>query len=134
MAPHLTHRTALTVRGYELDSYGHVNNAVYIQYLEQARWEFIRETGIYDKLSANLLLLVITETQIRYMRELLLFDEFEIISSYEVKPPFIVFHQKIINMKTGLPAARATIKSVLVDKERIPQDIPSFIYQPLEKE
>ena len=28
------------VRGYELDSYGHVNNAVYVSYAEQARWKY----------------------------------------------------------------------------------------------
>ena len=29
----------IDVRGYELDSFGHVNNAVYLQWLEHARWE-----------------------------------------------------------------------------------------------
>ena len=32
----------LPVRGYEIDVYGHVNNAVYLQWLEQARWEWSR--------------------------------------------------------------------------------------------
>lgn len=27
------------VRGYEIDSLGHVNNAVYLQWMEHARWE-----------------------------------------------------------------------------------------------
>ncbi|MCK5738734.1 acyl-CoA thioesterase [bacterium] len=35
----------LTVRSYELDSFGHVNNAVYLQYLEFARGEFMRQLG-----------------------------------------------------------------------------------------
>jgi YbgC/YbaW family acyl-CoA thioester hydrolase len=30
------------VRGYEIDSWGHVNNAVYLQWLELARWELFR--------------------------------------------------------------------------------------------
>lgn len=29
----------ITVRGYEIDGWGHVNNAVYLQWLEHARWE-----------------------------------------------------------------------------------------------
>jgi len=33
----------LTVRYRDIDSYGHVNNAVYVTYLEQARVEYIRE-------------------------------------------------------------------------------------------
>lgn len=32
----------LPVRGYEIDVYGHVNNAVYLQWLEQARWDWSR--------------------------------------------------------------------------------------------
>ena len=33
-----TFKTGMTVRGYELDSYGHVNNAVYLQYFEATPW------------------------------------------------------------------------------------------------
>ena len=35
----------LTVRTYECDSYGHVNNANYLNYLEFARCEFLRDVG-----------------------------------------------------------------------------------------
>ncbi|MDR1177503.1 MAG: acyl-CoA thioesterase [Spirochaetaceae bacterium] len=35
----------LTVRTYECDSYGHVNNANYLNYLEFARYEFLRSIG-----------------------------------------------------------------------------------------
>ena len=31
--------TEIDVRGYEIDSFGHVNNAVYLSWLEHARWE-----------------------------------------------------------------------------------------------
>src|SRR3954471_12443383 len=35
------------VRGYEIDSWGHVNNAVYLQWLEHCRWEMARaEEGL----------------------------------------------------------------------------------------
>jgi thioesterase-3 len=34
----------LRVRGYEMDSFGHVNHATYLGYLEQARWDAL-ETG-----------------------------------------------------------------------------------------
>jgi YbgC/YbaW family acyl-CoA thioester hydrolase len=41
-----TFRHTLDVRGYELDGYGHVNNAVYLNYLESARWALLKELGI----------------------------------------------------------------------------------------
>jgi acyl-CoA thioester hydrolase len=37
---------SVSVRSYECDSYGHVNNAVYLNYLEVARHEFLRDNGI----------------------------------------------------------------------------------------
>jgi acyl-CoA thioester hydrolase len=36
-------KCSLTVRTYECDSYGHVNNANYLNYLEFARYEFLRD-------------------------------------------------------------------------------------------
>ena len=118
---------SLTVRGYELDSYGHVNNAVYLQYFEQARWEYMKEHGLLDLINMNELLLVVVDTHIRYMRESNLFDELVIETSCKVDKPYVVFTQKIINQTNQLPASRATVKTVFVDKQRIPQDIPGFM-------
>jgi acyl-CoA thioester hydrolase len=36
----------VSVRSYECDSYGHVNNAVYLNYLEVARHEYLRDNDI----------------------------------------------------------------------------------------
>jgi acyl-CoA thioester hydrolase len=36
-------KCSLTVRTYECDSYGHVNNANYLNYLEFARYEFLKD-------------------------------------------------------------------------------------------
>ena len=33
------------VRSYELDTYNHVNNAIYLNYLEYARMEYLRRIG-----------------------------------------------------------------------------------------
>ncbi|MBN1465472.1 acyl-CoA thioesterase [candidate division KSB1 bacterium] len=36
----------IKVRSYELDSFGHVNNAVYLNYLEEARCEYMEQRGL----------------------------------------------------------------------------------------
>ncbi len=120
--------TRLQVRGYELDSYGHVNNAVYLQYLEQARWEVMQNLGILDHFRENGWMLVVIETTIRYMRESCLLEELVVETSYEKKEPFLVFHHKIRNTATGLANARATIKTLLIDRNKSPMDLPGFLF------
>jgi acyl-CoA thioester hydrolase len=61
----------VTVRGYELDTQGHLNQAVYLQYAEHARWELLRAAGIsQDALLSSGVGPVAIETTIRYLREL----------------------------------------------------------------
>lgn len=38
--------TEIRVRGYHLDVYGHVNNARYLEFLEEARWDLLE--NIFD--------------------------------------------------------------------------------------
>jgi acyl-CoA thioester hydrolase len=116
-----------TARGYELDSYNHINNSVYLNYFEHARWEFFRTLNFYDLLKANDNLPVVTDVHIRYQREIRLFDELMIESFCVQEKPYLVFHQKIMNLTTGLPSARATTKLIFIGKDRIPRDVPAEI-------
>ncbi|MCX6249019.1 MAG: thioesterase family protein [Bacteroidetes bacterium] len=121
------HRTSLSVRGYELDSYGHVNNAVYLQYLEQARWVYMRDHELLDQINQNELFLVVTETRIRYMREANLLDEITIETTLKEEKPYLVFRHQIKNAKTGLLLSRASVKTIFVNKQRMALDTPDFI-------
>ncbi len=38
--------TQIKVRGYHEDRFGHVNNARYLEFLEDARWEHLDERGL----------------------------------------------------------------------------------------
>ncbi len=38
--------TRITVRGYHEDRFGHVNNARYLEFLEEARWAHLEERGL----------------------------------------------------------------------------------------
>ena len=50
----MIHTTELIVRPYECDSYNHVNNAVYQNYLEYARMDFLHAAGFnYKKIVAE---------------------------------------------------------------------------------
>ena len=54
------------VRNYHLDGYGHVNNARYLEFLEEARWTFFEEHGLLSEIDG--LMLVVVRTDIRYRR------------------------------------------------------------------
>jgi acyl-CoA thioester hydrolase len=61
----------ITVRGYELDTQGHLNQAVYLQYSEHARWEVLRAAGIrQNDMVAGGIGPVVLEANIKYLREL----------------------------------------------------------------
>lgn len=67
------------VRSYECDSYGHVNNAVYLNYLEYARMEYLRQIGFdYKGVVASGFYLYVTHIDIHYKASAFLDDELEI--------------------------------------------------------
>lgn len=67
----MTFSVDVTVRGYELDTQGHLNQAVYLQYAEHARWELLRAAGLpQEKLLADGIGPVQLEVTVRYRREL----------------------------------------------------------------
>jgi len=103
-----------------LDSYDHVNNAVYLNYYEQARWEIMRETGLLEKLKSEKILLVVTEINIRYSKEARLFDNILIKSKVEFSGPYIVFKQYMFNADNGQKLSHTTVKTIPLNSERIP--------------
>ncbi len=113
------------VRGYELDSFGHVNNAVYLNYIEQARWEIIKMLKLHELFQAQESFLVVVEANIKYINELRLFDEAEVTTKMHKRGFFLDFIQNIHIGKKKI--AKATIKCLFVDKQRSPLDIPDVI-------
>ncbi len=116
----------ITVRGYEMDSFGHVNNAVYLNYMEQARWEILRARDLFDYFRQNGLILVVTDAILHYSKEAKIFDELVVRTELEREPPYLTFNQVIRDAATGSVLTRGTIKTLLVDSDRIPHDIPDF--------
>jgi len=71
----------MTIRESHLDTFGHVNNATYLQIYEEARWEFITENGYgLDKIKKTGLGPVILEMHIKFMQELRLRENIIIYS------------------------------------------------------
>ncbi|WP_241777967.1 acyl-CoA thioesterase [Streptomyces sp. CT34] len=69
----------VTVRGYETDTQGHLNQSVYLQYAEHARWSLLQACGIgQSALVGTGVGPVTVETTIRYRRELRAGDAVEV--------------------------------------------------------
>jgi YbgC/YbaW family acyl-CoA thioester hydrolase len=65
------HEYKLLIQEYHLDTFGHVNNAVYLQLFEQARWDLITNNG-YGLNEVHRLKIgpTILEVNVRFSREL----------------------------------------------------------------
>ncbi|MQS09934.1 acyl-CoA thioesterase [Streptomyces alkaliphilus] len=69
----------IRTRGYELDQQGHLNQAVYTQYAEHARWRFLDAAGLTPEvLRAAGLGPALLKCAIRYQRELRGGDEVDV--------------------------------------------------------
>ena len=119
------------VRGYELDSFGHVNNAVYLNYLEEARWDCLEKTGCMELFRENQSFLAVIDVHIRYIRELTLFQSGVVKTRVSLESPYLVFEQQIVQLESGKKSAKARVKLLHIDHQRIPMDIPEVMLKKL---
>ena len=75
----VVHKRTFRVRNYECDAYGHVNNANYVRYMQEAALDASAAVG-YDEARYNELghIWVIRETNIEYLRPLRFGDSVEV--------------------------------------------------------
>ncbi|MDR2516501.1 MAG: acyl-CoA thioesterase [Spirochaetaceae bacterium] len=121
---------SITVRTYECDSYGHVNNAVYLHYLEQARYEFLKAIGFdYDAALAAGYGVYIARVEIDYKRPAFNGDRLTIISG-PVKKGAVsgVIAQEIRRGEELVAGAKVTW--AFVDRNGAPVRIPKEFDNP----
>ncbi|KAA5973442.1 YbgC/FadM family acyl-CoA thioesterase [Pantoea sp. M_8] len=70
----MTMQTTIKVRGYHLDVYQHVNNARYLEFLEEARWQWLEEAEAFHWLQEQKLAFVVVNININYRRPAVLGD------------------------------------------------------------
>ncbi|WP_408095382.1 acyl-CoA thioesterase [Peredibacter sp. HCB2-198] len=109
------------IREFHLDSFGHVNNAAYVQLYEEARWDFITKNGFgLDYVQKHQIGPVILDLQVRFKRELKNRETIKILSrAVEIVSPKIMVLEQSMIKADGKVASEATFTVGFFDmKER----------------
>lgn len=123
--------TRVRVRSYELDGFGHVNHAVYLNYFEEARIRALAQAGhpLDDVLDRGWGVHVV-RVEVDYRREGRLGDELLIRTRVdEVKRSSIAVIQRAERADDGDPelVCRARVVWVWVDEGGRPRRVPADV-------
>ena len=106
----------ITVRGYHLDGYNHINNARYLEFLEEARWQYFDNLENYS-LSDLPWAFVIVNININYRYPATAGNELHISTTLEsIGEKSVVFAQEI-KLADGKPVVDAKVTFVILDKK-----------------
>ncbi|MES3006974.1 MAG: acyl-CoA thioesterase [Pseudomonadota bacterium] len=108
---------AMTVRDYECDMQGVVNNAVYQNYLEHARHEFLKARGLnFARLTEQQINVVVVRAELDYRRSLRSGDAFLVTVQTERESRLrLTFVQRIVHADSGQTMLEARIITTAVN-------------------
>ena len=106
----------IQIKEHHLDSFGHVNNAVYLELYEEARWDFITKNGFgLDVIKETQKGPVILEANVKYKREIKNREVIQIQSkAIEVRGKIMSLSQEMINAE-GKVASSAIFQIGFMD-------------------
>jgi acyl-CoA thioester hydrolase len=107
--------TTVTVRFHELDPYGHVNHAVYLSYLEQARIEHLAGAGLdlLDVAAQHGWQLLVVGLEVRYLGAAGVGDVLTVTcGAVERRRASAVLAQEVLRHEQVLVRARVRVATV----------------------
>lgn len=115
----MAHLTFIKVRGYHLDLYQHVNNARYLEFLEEARWQYFDDAQLMDVFMSSGMGLAVVNININYRRGALMNDELQVETCFEsIGQRSAAIKQTIYLKGTDKVVADADITFVVVDPKQ----------------
>ncbi|MCG8996320.1 acyl-CoA thioesterase [Laribacter hongkongensis] len=108
------HQIDIKVRGYHLDLYGHVNNARYLEFLEEARWAYFDDEADLVAYMHEGFAFVVVNINISYRRPALMNEVLTLDTSmHEVGHRSAVIRQVVRHKESGAVVAEADVTFVL---------------------
>ena len=127
--------THITVRGYHLDVYQHVNNARFLEFLEEARWQYFEKEALISQFNEWNLAFVLVNINISYLRPAFINEELEVKTQLQsIGSKSCVMEQNIFLKGTDTQIIDAKIIFCVLDQntqKAVP--LEGEIYQLLEK-
>lgn len=125
------------VRDYECDLAGMVNNASYLNYIEHARHEFLRSSGIdFAGLAAQGVYLIVVRIELDFLYPLRSGDRFYVgLNPERVSRLRFGFQQDIFRLPDEKPVLKAKVIGSAINENgrpRLPREILSLIDQGFE--
>jgi acyl-CoA thioester hydrolase len=119
-----------SVRDYECDLAGMVNNAAYLNYIEHARHEFLKTKKIgFAQLADQGIYLVVLRIEVDYLYSLRSGDHFYVRTDVErISRLRFGFHQDIFRLPDQKPVLKAKVIGTAVNQHGKPM-LPSELEQ-----
>lgn len=116
--------TEIKVSNYHVDHFGHVNHARYLEFLEEARWQYLEMNRLLEPIHRNEAFHVVSKVEIQYLRPARLGDVLRIETKIggRSRKSFGVAQRAYIK-PSGKTAIEAVITNVFVDVQGRPRAI-----------
>lgn len=126
--------TRIAVRTSELDSFGHVNHAVYLNYFEHARFEALTQAGFpWGTLEERGWAIFVVRIEVDYVAETHREDELLIRTwADSFRRTSMVLEQEMLrDDDSGEVVARARVTAVWIGSDRKPMRVPPDVQRGL---
>ncbi len=115
----MIHTIEIKVRGYHLDLFGHVNNARYLEFLEEARWAMFEKSMDFNTLARKGYAFTVVNININYRRPALVNQVLVVASELtQIGRRSAVIHQALKFEGADTLVADADVTFVVIDKQK----------------
>ncbi|OEU09033.1 Thioesterase/thiol ester dehydrase-isomerase, partial [Fragilariopsis cylindrus CCMP1102] len=105
---------------FDVDYLGHMNNAAYLAHAEYARWEWTAEIGALQTMYKNNINFIATSVSIRYRKEILMNNQFEIHSILKsITERHLYMYQTFRSVTNGRILAQVIVQAVVTQNREV---------------